>query len=238
LQSVACRFSLERAQHSEPLRFAPAAFGRKGIDDAAAAKCPLRGLVAEYDTIAMKSADRLLQDQLRQTVTAGCDGTRLKYGDAAADIGSADMDMNRRPVLQRLGLGRQNLQSHVQARSRRVRRLGDNPVAALNIVFFELQPGEIERATLAAATADGKLILRVYAAHPHSYARRRNDQPVAGRDLPRKHGAGHNDADAGQREATIDREAKFSAGRVRIRQLGGGLAQMPVQRLDSRAGDR
>ena len=228
---------VEGGERRQPLRLAAPARRREGVDDDTAAEGVLRRLVAHDEAVAVQRADRPVERELHPARGPRRDGVALEHDDARADVARPEVQVHRRPVRERPGGRVEQVQPGVDARGRRVRARGDDPVAALDVALLQPAAGEVERQALAGAALLRLAVLRMQAAHAHLQAARRDHQPVARRDRARHRGAGHHRADAGEREAAVDGEAEVAA-LARAWQVGGEPGEALAERLDALAGDR
>ncbi len=183
----------QRRELGQPALRAAIARGTERIDHHRAGdRAGGRG-IAQDDTVAGKRADLVVEHELRQRRIARRQPVALEQRHPAHDVGRAEMDMHRRPVLERLTLRREQVKAHVGP-----------PVAAADGVFREPRPGQVERAAFAGPADLRRAVLGMQRAHARFQPRRRQQQPVVELDLAGMDGARHHDAGACQHEAAVD----------------------------------
>ena len=107
--------------------------------------------------------ERLVGDHLHE-----CGGARRDRGaapdcDARGHVGGPQMQMHGRPVLERLGFAREQVQAHVEALRRRMNGRRDDPVAAVDV--RDVGAGDVQCAALARDGPRGGLPVFLDAAH-------------------------------------------------------------------------
>ena len=170
------------------------------------------GWIAQDDTVARKRTDLVLEHELRQRRIARRQPVAFEQRHAAHDVGRTEMDMHRRPVLERLALRGEQVKAHVGPVGRRVQLGAHHPVAAADGIFRKPRPGQVERAALARAADLGRAVLRMQRAHARLQPRWRQQQPVVDPDLAGMDGARDDDACARQDETAIDRQTREARG--------------------------
>ena len=123
------RARLERGQLGLARAGGAAGGRRERIEHDAAAQRAARGLVAQDEAVAVQRADRLVEHELRQRGLARRDGGALRYRDAGRDVGGGEVQVQRRPVLERLRPA-SSVHARIEPLRRRVDRLRQHPVAA------------------------------------------------------------------------------------------------------------
>ncbi len=154
---------------------------REGVDHRAAAEGALRRLIADNEAIAVQGADRAFEIELNEGIRSRGQGIALEQHDARTDLARAQVEANGRPVRQRTALARQQSQTDVDALARRMHRVVEQPVAALDVGLCQ-SAAEIERQALADLARRRLATLGMHAAHARRQAARRDDEPVARRD--------------------------------------------------------
>jgi hypothetical protein len=163
--------------------------------------------VAQNDAVACQGAHLVLEHELRQRGLARHQPVALEQRHTAHDMGRADMDMDRGPVLERLAFRREQSEPHVGPVGRRVQLGAHHPVAAPDRVLRQPRTCEVERAAFAGAADLGGAVLRMQAAHARLQPRGRQQQPIVDPDLAGMNGAGYHNASARQHEAAVDRQS-------------------------------
>ena len=97
--------------------------------------------IAQDDAVARKRADLVLEHELRQRRVARRQPVAFEQRHPAHDMGRAEMDMHRRPVLERLALRGEQVEAHVGPVGRRVQLGAHHPVAAADRILREPRPG-------------------------------------------------------------------------------------------------
>jgi hypothetical protein len=181
----------------------------------------------------MQRANRVIEQQLRERRGSGCDDRTAADRYPRRHVGGREMQMHRRPVLERFRFRGEHADAHVEALRRTVDRRVEHPVAAAG--GLEIGAGEIQRATLARRRLVRRFALNLDGAHAHRRARRRNHQLVARFHDAVEHGAGDHGAAAGDRERAVDGQPEVLTRRP-PRGLRRGFARQQFAQLrDARA---
>ena len=90
-----------RLEHGEARRQPTAAPRRERVDNPSASQGVPGSMVAQHRAVAVECADRLLEIDLDKAGLARGDRTPPEHGDAADDVGRAEMEMDGQPVAQR-----------------------------------------------------------------------------------------------------------------------------------------
>jgi hypothetical protein len=141
-------------------------------------------------------------------------------------MGGAEMQMDRRPVRERATFGGEQAQACIEPVRRLMQQRIHQPVAAADPVLVHLATRQRHGATLSRTSVPGRPIVDVKAAHAHLDAGWGEAQPVPDRDLAGDGGAGHDGADAGQREGPIHRQTEVVTGV--LPDPGGRRSEQPV----------
>ena len=212
--AVGASSAVERRQ---PLRrAAPRSPARTASSDHAAAERALRRLVAHDEAVAVQRADRPVELELHPARRPRRNGLAFEQHDARADVarrrGAGAPASSGRAAAARRRAGAAGR----RCAGRRVRRLGDDPVAAADVGAVEAAAGEVERA---GAGRPGRWPPRGCAPAGRARAPRRPRGDTSSRSpgatVPDTRRAGHHRADAGEREAAVDGEAEVAAARPR-----------------------
>ena len=125
----------ERGKTLNALGAAAMAGRGEGIDDAAAANRRLGRLVAQDQPVVSKRADRPVEDDLGEGAVAGGEAVAFEQRDPAHAVSGGEMDMDGRPVAERLFLAAKQIEANVDHRGRRVDFGGERPIAAIDLVL-------------------------------------------------------------------------------------------------------
>ena len=186
-------------------------------------------MVAQHDPVAPQRADRVFQIELHKPAVARHDRAGAEHRGTADDVLGAEMHVHRQAVAQRRGRRARYGEPAIDAAGRRMQRCGDHPVAAPRLAAFREIAGHVQRAAFAGGGPLDRPVVRVDAAHPQFDPARAQHQMIAGRRSAGRHGAGHDEPNAGQRKGAVDRHAELTRRRAGgARRIGclGGLAEM------------
>ena len=211
--------------------------GAVGVEYPAAGDGPGRRLIAKNESVAAERADPPVENDLHQCAPAGRDVPVFEDCDTARNFGGAQMDMDRRPVLEGLGLARQHPEPGIEPGDGIVDRVGDQPVAPVDVVLGEVLAGDVEGAALTGRTRVGFLVLGMDAAHPDAPAAGGEGQLIAHTHRAREHRAGDDQAGALEGECPVDGEAEIAVNVPLADQLGRD-GQMLLEFIDPVAGHR
>nr|WP_240787078.1 hypothetical protein [Ramlibacter rhizophilus] len=228
---AACR---ENFQHLLAFR-APAADGGKGMEHHASAQRAPGRRVAQDEAVAVQCRQRLVDHQLGPGTLAGDQPLAGDRQHPCHDVAAAVVQMHagRRTGHVRPG---QQAQPHIEPRGRPVDRVGDEPVAAVDVAQRDIR--QVDRAALSRPHAGHFTGMHVQAPYPGGHGARRDEQAVAGGRLPAEDGAGDHRATALHAERAVDGKAEMPPGLpARLHRLGGG-AQERTDGFDALAGHR
>ena len=132
-------------ERDEALRPPPAAVGRPGVDDQAAAhRAPCRW-IAKYEPVAIERADRAFEHDLAKSLFARRQPLAIEDRKACRDARGTEMKVDAGTVTQRAVLASQQPDMRIDTVRWRVQRLVEHPVAALDAVLLDLRADEVER---------------------------------------------------------------------------------------------
>jgi|GEM_PF-3968682 len=168
---------------------------------------------------------------------AGRDEFAFQQGDAPGDVLRAQVQVHRRPVLERASFAGEQGEFDVDAARGALQRWGQQPVAAADLLDGQALAGEVQRHPLAGVCLVGFAILRMQAAHPHATAEWRQHEFIADLHATGEGSAGDHYAGAGDAESAVDGQAEIAAVATCVdvcRLVEQGLAQC----VDTPAFDR
>ena len=182
----------------------------------------MRAGVAQNETVASRSRDRLLQHELHECLGARRDGTIAEQHHPRADFGGGMVQTHRHPLGDRPRLRCEHAQRHIDAVRRRVQVGIEHDLTARDGVLGDAVASEIERAAVAGAPHLRRPVLRMDGSHPRRQARGADPHLILGVNLPRQHRAGDHRASTLQGERAIHREPETPLVGAAAKPLGFG----------------
>ena len=116
-------------------------------------------MVTQHHPVAVQCADRLFEIDLDKAGLPRRDRTLREHGDAADDVGCAEMEMDGQPIAQRRLSKARHPHQEIEPPRRRMPLGRHNPIAAARFAPLRKRAADIDRATLAGGGTLDRVVL-------------------------------------------------------------------------------
>ena len=198
----------ERRTLRLPFRGAPLTGRRPQIEEDAPAQRTLRRHVADNVAIHGRRGDRPIEYELNLSLIARRDRSVFERDNPRAHFRRAVVEVNRKPLTDRLLFARQEAHDGVDAVRRRMQAGVEHDIATSDRLLLDARTREVERAAIAGPRGFGSPVLRMQGPNARHQPGWADLDPIAhsrrsGIDRPCRH-----DANTRQREDPVDRKTE------------------------------
>jgi hypothetical protein len=213
-----------------PFRRTPLPRWGPEIEEDAPAQRTLRRYVADDKAIHGRRGDRPIEHQLNMPLLPRLNGLVAEQDYARAHFRRAVVETGWKPLTHGLLLAGQEAHEGVDAVRRRMENWIEDDIAASNRLLLDSRTREVERAAITSLRHFGGSVLRMHRPNTRHQPRWADPDPVAHMRRPRVDRPCHHNADAGQREDSVDCKTEARSVRSIARDAARRL-EMSAQRV-------